>query len=174
MRNNVEKKKIKKQNVMQKYDLITKEPIFQKFKTNNKQLYKQNIDLRNAVLRKPLKKLITLDEMMVEQNNQFYGITINDILVATFSSYPKDSNTVRLVSFAVDAQHQQQRLGSRLLSWAIDDFCKQGYYRVSLSARASAHNFYLKQGFKDTREPQINHYLNVVDFEMQYIIPTRN
>ena len=58
MRNNVEKKKIKKQNVMQKYDLITKEPIFQKFKTNNKQLYKQNIDLRNAVLRKPLKKLI--------------------------------------------------------------------------------------------------------------------
>ena len=42
MRNNVEKKKIKKQNVMQKYDLITKEPIFQKFKTNNKQLYKQN------------------------------------------------------------------------------------------------------------------------------------
>ncbi|MBK4852226.1 hypothetical protein [Enterococcus faecium] len=86
MRNNVEKKKIKKQNVMQKYDLITKEPIFQKFKTNNKQLYKQNIDLRNAVLRKPLKKLITSDEMMVEQNNQFYGITINDILVATFSS----------------------------------------------------------------------------------------
>ena len=157
MRNNVEKKKIKKQNVMQKYDLITKEPIFQKFKTNNKQLYKQNIDLRNAVLRKPLKKLITSDEMMVEQNNQFYGITINDTLVATFSSYPKDSDMVRLVSFAVDAQHQQQ-----------------GYYRVSLSARASAHNFYLKQGFKDTREPQINHYLNVVDFEMQYIIPTRN
>ncbi|WP_311803773.1 hypothetical protein [Lactococcus lactis] len=29
---------MKKQNVMQKYDLITKEPIFQKFKTNNKQL----------------------------------------------------------------------------------------------------------------------------------------
>ena len=81
---------------------------------------------------------------------------------------------VRLVSFAVDAQHQQQRLGSRLLSWAIDDFRKQGYYRVSLSARASAHNFYLKQGFKDTREPQINHYLNVVDFEMEYIIPTRD
>ena len=73
-----------------------------------------------------------------------------------------------------DAQHQQQGLGSRLLSWAIDDFRKQGYYRVSLSARASAHNFYLKQGFKDTREPQINHYLNLVDFEMQYIIPTRN
>lgn len=45
---------------------------------------------------------------------------------------------------------------------------------MSLSARASAHNFYLKQGFKDTREPQINHYLNVVDFEMQYIIPTRD
>ena len=44
---------------MQKYDLITKEPIFQKFKTNNKQLYKQNIDLRNAVLRKPLKKSTT-------------------------------------------------------------------------------------------------------------------
>ncbi|MGR8827561.1 GNAT family N-acetyltransferase [Leuconostoc citreum] len=174
MRNNIKTKKIKTQNIIQKDDSISKEPIFRKFKTNNEQLYKQNIDLRNAVLRKPLKKLITSDEMMIEQNNQFYGITVNNILVATFSTYPKDSNMVRLVSFAVDTHHQQQGLGSRLLSWAIDDFRKQGYSQVSLSARASAHDFYLKQEFKDTREPQTNHYLNVVDFEMQYNIPTQN
>jgi len=64
---------------------VTNEPVFQKFLTTNKQLYKQNINLRNAVLRSPLGKLITPEEMMIEQNNQFYGITVADVLVATFS-----------------------------------------------------------------------------------------
>lgn len=41
---------------------------------------------------------------------------------------------------------------------------------MSLSARASAHDFYLKQGFKDTGQPKLNSYLNVMDFDMQYTI----
>lgn len=57
--------------------------------------------------------------------------------------------------------------------WAIADFRKQGYQRVTLSARASAHDFYLKQGkqgFEDTEKPKLNSYLNVMDFDMQYTI----
>ena len=149
---------------------MTIEPVFQKFLTTNKQLYQQNIDLRNAVLRGPLGKLITPEEMMIEQNNQFYGITVADVLVATFSTYQKNTATVRLVSFAVDMSYQQQGLGSRLFRWALDDFKKQGYQQVSLSARASAHEFYLKQGFKDVGNPTTNQYLGVIDFDMQYMI----
>lgn len=74
-------------------------PIFQKFKSTDKQLYKQSIDLRNAVLRGPLKRFITPKEMIIEQNNQFYGITVADNLVTTFSSYQKDKNTVQLMTF---------------------------------------------------------------------------
>ena len=149
---------------------MTNEPVFQKFLTTNKQLYQQNIDLRNAVLRGPLGKLITPEEIVIEQNNQFYGITVADVLVATFSTYQKNTATVRLVSFAVDMSYQQQGLGSRLFRWALDDFKKQGYQRVSFSARASAHEFYLKQGFKDTGNSTTNQYLGVVDFDMQYMI----
>lgn len=149
---------------------MTNEPVFQKFLTTNKQLYQQNINLRNAVLRGPLGKLITPEEMMIEQNNQFYGITVTDVLVATFSTYQKDAETLRLVSFAVDTSYQHQGLGSRLFRWALVDFKKQGYQRVSLSARASAHEFYLKQGFKDTGNSTTNQYLGVVDFDMQYMI----
>ena len=149
---------------------MTIEPVFQKFLTTNKQLYQQNIDLRNAVLRGPLGKLITPEEIVIEQNNQFYGITVADVLVATFSTYQKNTATVRLVSFAVDMSYQQQGLGSRLFRWALDDFKKQGYQQVSLSARASAHEFYLKQGFKDVGNPTTNQYLGVIDFDMQYMI----
>ena len=149
---------------------MTNEPVFQKFLTTNKQLYQQNIDLRNAVLREPLKRFITPKEMIIEQNNQFYGITIADTLVTTFSSYQKDKNTVQLVSFAVSTAYQRHGFGTSLLCWAIADFRKQGYQRVSLSARASAHDFYLKQGFEDTEKPKLNSYLNVMDFDMQYTI----
>lgn len=149
---------------------MTIEPVFQKFLTTNKQLYQQNIDLRNAVLRRHLKKLITPEEMMIEQNNQFYGITVADVLVATFSTYQKDAETLRLVSFAVDTSYQHQGLGSRLFRWALVDFKKQGYQRVSLLARASAHEFYLKQGFKVMGNSTTNQYLGVVDFDMQYMI----
>uniref|UniRef100_UPI00289C2CF7 GNAT family N-acetyltransferase n=1 Tax=Leuconostoc pseudomesenteroides TaxID=33968 RepID=UPI00289C2CF7 len=99
-----------------------------------------------------------------------YGITVTDVLVATFSTYQKNTATVRLVSFAVDMSYQQQGLGSRLFRWALDDFKKQGYQQVSLSARASAHKFYLKQGFKDVGNPTTNQYLGVIDFDMQYMI----
>lgn len=151
-------------------NIVTNQPFFQKFTTANKQLYQQNIDLRNAVLRGPLGKLITPEEIVIEQNNQFYGITVADVLVATFSAYQKDTATVRLVSFAVDMSYQHQGLGSRLLRWALDDLKKQGYQQVSLSARASAHEFYLKQGFKDVGNPTTNQYLGVIDFDMQYMI----
>ncbi len=144
-------------------NLMIDKLIFKKFKSTDKQLYKQSIDLRNAVLRGPLKRLMTPKEMIIEQNNQFYGITIADTLVTTFSSYQKDKNTVRTA-------YQRHGFGTHLLCWAIADFRKQGYQRVSLSARASAHDFYLKQGFKDTGKPKLNSYLNVMDFEMQYII----
>lgn len=155
-------------------NLMIDKPIFQKFKSTDKQLYKQSIDLRNAVLRGPLKRFITPKEMIIEQNNQFYGITIADTLVTTFSSYQKDKTTVQLVSFAVSAEYQRQGFGTHLLRWAIADFRKQGYQRVSLSARASAHDFYLKQGFKDTGKPKLNSYLNVMDFDMQYTLLSQN
>lgn len=71
-------------------NLMIDKLIFKKFKSTDKQLYKQSIDLRNAVLRGPLKRFITPKEMIIEQNNQFYGITIADTLVTTFSSYQKD------------------------------------------------------------------------------------
>lgn len=154
-------------------NLMNDKPIFQKFKSTDKQLYKQSVDLRNAVLRGPLKRCITSKEMIIEQNNQFYGITIADALVTTFSSYQKDKNMVQLVSFAVSAEYQRHGFGTSLLCWAIADFRKQGYQRVTLSARASAHDFYLKQGFEDTEKPKLNSYLNVMDFDMQYTITTK-
>ena len=120
-------------------NLMIDKPIFQKFKSTDKQLYKQSVDLRNAV-------------------------------VTTFSSYQKDKNTMQLVSFAVSAEYQRNGFGTSLLCWAIADFRKQGYQRVTLSARASAHDFYLKQGFEDTEKPKLNSYLNVMDFDMQYTI----
>ncbi len=175
MENNVRLKSVKEaNNTKQKCDSVINKPILTKFNTSNIKLYRQSIDLRNTVLRGPLKKLITPEEMTIEQNNQFYGITIAEVLVATFSIYQKDVNTIRLVSFAVSTQYQQQGLGTRLLRWALNDFRKQGYQQVSLSARSSAHEFYLKQGFKDIGQQVVNHYLNVVDVEMQYNISTQH
>ncbi len=125
-------------------NLMNDKPIFQKFKSTDKQLYKQSVDLRNAVLRGPLKRFITSKEMIIEQNNQFYGITIADTLVTTFSSYQKDKNMVQLVSFAVSAEYQRHGFGTSLLCGQLLIFAS-----------------------KDINEkPKLNSYLNVMDFDM--------
>ncbi|GAP03424.1 acetyltransferase [Fructobacillus pseudoficulneus] len=151
---------------MKTMDFNGHKAIITKFKATDKELYDQSIKLRNAILRQPYNKPITTDEIFIEQNNQFYGITIDYLLIATFSCYQIDATTVRLVSFAVDEQYQHHGIGSSLLNFAIDDFKNQGYHCMSLSARTSAHEFYLKQGFKDTGKLVVNNDLGIVHPEM--------
>ncbi|CAK1225636.1 GNAT family N-acetyltransferase [Fructobacillus cardui] len=153
---------------MKTIDFNCHKAIFTKFKATDKDLYDQSINLRNAILRQPYNKPITTDEMLIEKNNQFYGITIDHLLIATFSCYQIDAATVRLVSFAVAEQYQHHRIGSTLLKFAIDDLKKQGYHCMTLSARTSAHEFYLKQEFKDTGKLVANDDLGIVSPEMEY------
>ena len=144
--------------------------LFKKFKASNRDLYSQNINLRNKILREPLGKSLSADDLLIEKNNQFYGILSNQKLIATLSSYETDNSVIRLVAVAVDTNFQKQGIGSLLLKQVIDDYQHRGYGTFNLIARASAHGFYLKNGFQDIFGPFKNRHLDVTDYGMQRVI----
>jgi len=79
-------------------------------------------------------------------------------------------SVIRLVSFAVDTNFQKQGIGSLLLKQVTDDYQHRGYGAFNLTARASAHGFYLKNGFQDISGPFKNRHLGVTDYDMQRVI----
>ncbi|MEX0380747.1 GNAT family N-acetyltransferase [Leuconostoc sp. MS02] len=144
--------------------------LFKKFKTTDSDLYNQTINLRNDILRKPLGKQYLQHDLLIEKNNQFYGILLSQKLIATLSTYELGKSTIKIVSFAVDSDFQKQGIGSLLLKQVIVDYQKSGYDEVNLTARASAHEFYLKNGFHDISGPFKNDYLNITDYDMQFFM----
>ncbi|WP_224132771.1 GNAT family N-acetyltransferase [Leuconostoc gasicomitatum] len=66
-----------------------------------------------------------------------------------------DKSVIRLVSVAVDSNFQNQGIGFLLLKQVIDDHQNRGYVAFNLTARASDHDFYLKNDYLDI----INYYM---------------
>ncbi|AVI94512.1 putative GNAT family N-acetyltransferase [Oenococcus oeni] len=143
---------------------------FFKFGTEDQEYYRENLVLRNEVLRKTIGKNIFDDDLEIEKNNLFYGITIHEHLIATFSLFDEELLTAHLAAFAVKKDFQKQGLGSRLLKYAIDDLRNRGYKQIKTNARTSAHGFYLKNGFKDLGRRYHNSRLGINDYSMVYVL----
>ena len=143
---------------------------FFKFRTDDQEYYHENLILRNEVLRKTIGKDIFDDDLKVEKNNLFYGISVHNHLIATFSLFDEELLTTHLVAFAVKRDFQKQGLGSRLLKYAIDDLRHSGYRQIKTNARVSAHEFYLKNGFKDLGPRYHNSRLGIDDYSMVYVL----
>ncbi|MFT8917548.1 MAG: GNAT family N-acetyltransferase [Oenococcus sp.] len=137
-----------------------------KFHSSDKQYYEQNLVLRNDVLRKPIGKALKRAELAIEKDNQFYGLLLEDELLATLSVYALSPTTACLVAFAVRTDFQRQGLGSKLLKFVLADLKTTGYTNVTLTARASAHGFYLKNAFKDIGPRYHDSRLGIDDYKM--------
>lgn len=140
--------------------------VFKKFKTSDHHLYVQSVAWRQKILRAPLGKCFSADDLAIEKNNQFYALLFNGKVIATLSTYEKSENLIRLVSFAVDSTFQYQGVGSSLLKQMLNDIKNCEYNKISLTARESALGFYLKNGFEDISGPFANKVLGIIDYEM--------
>ncbi|EHN59791.1 GNAT family N-acetyltransferase [Oenococcus kitaharae] len=137
-----------------------------KFHSSDKQYYDENLVLRNDVLRKPIGKTLNRSALTIEKDNQFYGLLLKDELLATLSVYALSPTKACLVAFAVRPDFQKQGLGTELLKFVLTDLKTAGYTSVTLTARASAHDFYLKNAFKDLGPRHHDSRLNIDDYEM--------
>jgi predicted GNAT family N-acyltransferase len=124
--------------------------------------YKQMVDLRYNMLRKPLGLTFSEEELEGELNNILIGCFDDDKLEGCCMLVPKDNQTVQLRQMAVISGLQGKGIGRVLMQFAENIARDRGYKKLIMHARKTAMGFYEKIGYKKTGneflEVTIPHY----------------
>jgi GNAT superfamily N-acetyltransferase len=110
--------------------------------------YKQMVDLRFYLLRKPLGLIFTDEDLAAEKEDILIGVFEDDKLEACCILTQTAPKTVRLRQMAVAATLQGKGIGRQLMSFAENIARDRGYRRLTMHARKTAIGFYEKNGYK--------------------------
>jgi predicted GNAT family N-acyltransferase len=125
--------------------------------------YRQMVDLRHQMLRKPLGLQFSMEELDAEKNDIHLGCFDDDILEACCILTQTDPKTVRLRQMAVSSGLQGKGIGRVLMNFAENIARDRRYHRLTMHARKSAVGFYEKNGYKvcspEFDEVTIPHYV---------------
>lgn len=130
--------------------------------------YKQMVDLRYHILRKPLGMSFTQEELETEKNNIHIGCFDDDKLEGCCMLVPIDKTTVQLRQMAVIAGLQGKGIGKVLMQFAENISRDLGYKKMIMHARKTAIGFYEKLGYSVVG----NEFLEVTipHFEMEKVL----
>lgn len=124
--------------------------------------YKQMIDLRYHILRKPLGLTFSDVDLEREKNDILIGCFDDDRLEACCVLTPTGPKEVRLRQMAVLSGLQGKGMGRVLMQFAENVASDQGYRKITMHARTTAIGFYEKLGYSVTgsefQEVTIPHY----------------
>lgn len=125
--------------------------------------YRQMVDLRYQILRKPLGLTFTETDLEAEKKDILLGCFEEDTLEACCILTQTDPKTVRLRQMAVSSGLQGKGIGRVLMSFAENIARDHGYRRLTMHARKSAIGFYEKSGYRicseEFVEVTIPHYV---------------
>jgi GNAT superfamily N-acetyltransferase len=125
--------------------------------------YKQMVDLRYIMLRKPLGLTFTPEDLDAEKDDILLGCFEDDKLEACCMLTVTEPKTVRLRQMAVTSVLQGKGIGRALMSFAENVARDRGFQRLTMHARKSAIGFYEKNGYQtkgdEFLEVTIPHYV---------------
>lgn len=110
--------------------------------------YKQMVNLRDAVLRKPLGLSFSPEELAREKEDILIGAFDEDEILACCLLTKVDSETLKLRQMAVQNNLQGKGIGASLMTFAENLARDKGYRKLMMHARDSAIGFYEKFGYK--------------------------
>jgi len=124
--------------------------------------YQQMVQLRNDILRKPLKLTLTPEELEKEQDEILIGAFEEEKMLGCCMLIIVDSSTVRLRQMAVLNNLQGKGIGRALMQFAENIARDRGYKKIIMHARKSAAGFYEKLGYQvcssEFEEVTLPHY----------------
>ena len=127
--------------------------------------YRQMVDLRHEILRKPLGLSFKKDELEKEKDDILIGAFEEDKMLGCCLLTRVDDNNVRLRQMAVPKNLQGKGIGASMLNFAENIARDAGYKNVVMHARKTATGFYEKLGYKisgnEFMEVSIPHYIMV-------------
>jgi len=110
--------------------------------------YCAQLDLRHRILRKPLGREHTPEELQRDQQRIHIGCFEENEIRACLSFANKGQGLAQMHSVAVDGFLQGQGVGALLVRFAEDFARKKGFTSVVLNARETAVPFYKKMGYE--------------------------
>lgn len=114
--------------------------------------YKQTVDLRYEVLRKPLGLRFSTEDLMNDQNDILCVCDVDGIIAGTCILSKVDNTTLRLRQMAVDYHFQGSGIGRRLILFAEQKAKELGYSKIAIHARKVVAEFYFKLKYKQLGE----------------------
>lgn len=113
--------------------------------------YRQTLDLREQVLRRPLGQSLSARDLDGEREQWHFGLfDESGKLMACLVAAPAGDQSVRLRQMAVDPDHHSRGLGRQLIREVEEALAKRGIRSIRLHARTSAAGFYERLGYRAT------------------------
>lgn len=125
--------------------------------------YLQMIQLREEILRKPLKLSFSPEELENERDDMHIGAFDDDELLGCCLLTRMNAQTIRLRQMAVINTLRGKGIGASMLFYAENLARDHGYSLLTMHARNSAIGFYSRMGYNASGEQFIEvtipHYL---------------
>jgi len=125
--------------------------------------YKQMVDLRYDILRKPLGLSFTSEELEREKGDILIGAFDDERILACCLLTKMDVATCKLRQMAVQNSQQGKGIGATMMNFAENVARDRGYRVLAMHARKTAAGFYEKLGYKvssdEFEEVTIPHYV---------------
>jgi ribosomal protein S18 acetylase RimI-like enzyme len=109
--------------------------------------YRQMLQLRNDILRKPLGLGFSKEELGREKNDMLIGAFDDDQMLGCCMLVEENPTTVRLRQMAVLNDLQGKGIGRALMNFAENIARDRGYKIMSMHARKNVIGFYEKMGY---------------------------
>lgn len=110
--------------------------------------YREEIILRDRILRKPLGLNFTKEQLNSEKNEFHFGAYLSGKLIGCLLLKPIDNRRVKMRQVAVDEKIQGKGVGKKLVEFSEQFAFEKGYSEIILNARDTAVQFYLKLGYE--------------------------
>jgi GNAT superfamily N-acetyltransferase len=125
--------------------------------------YKQMVDLRYDILRKPLGLSFTPEELEREKGDILIGAFDDERILACCLLTKMDDAICKLRQMAVQNSQQGKGIGATMMNFAENVARDRGYRILAMHARKTAAGFYEKLGYKvsgdEFEEVTIPHYM---------------
>jgi predicted GNAT family N-acyltransferase len=113
--------------------------------------YQQELRLRDAVLRRPLGRSVTDEDLAAEHRQLHFGLFDGaGEIAACVVAVPLSETSARIRQMAVDPRHQGKGFGRALMLGAEAELWRRGFRHLCLHARTSVVPFYEKLGYRGT------------------------
>lgn len=109
--------------------------------------YEQELRLRLKILREPLGRTLTTEDLSLDADSIHLGAFFDHVLVGCLVLVPVSNSVVRMRQVAVDFEFQRQGVGHLLVKFAEQLAKGKGILEIQLNARLAAVPFYLKLGY---------------------------